>query len=210
VPYTLVVEAQDALAYRSQFPGAQILVIQNDRGLGYSRQQILSHCRQAGHLWHWQIDDDMLHFKAKFGRRVDILTGLRRGEFWLEQAGDMCAILGFRHEAWPPVPLRRNMLTAWCVCVRTDTGIDYESHGMRQDADFCLSHIVRGWTTAVVGELAWVGRIEGQRPDGTADPAYPPRAREAAQRLKRKYPGLVDFVNDGVGEDLRIHWELLS
>lgn len=210
IPYSLVVEPQEAAEYRSRFPAPQPIMVlpENDRGLGYSRQRILEHCRTDKlHRteWHWQIDDDCAGFRGP-GRPARMREALRAVESAVRDSPDRdrIAMAGFRLNVWKPG--RKYNQVAWAMLIRTTTGLDYATDGMRQDADFCLQHLAAGWKTLVVTDYAWRAPYEGENAGGSQDFYLAGKQLEAAKWLKSRWPRYVNFVGDAKGDRLQIDW----
>jgi hypothetical protein len=68
IPFKLVVEPQDAHNYFNAFGGDSILILpENNQGVSYVRNWIKDYSKEVKEEYHWQIDDDIRHFK----RRID-------------------------------------------------------------------------------------------------------------------------------------------
>jgi hypothetical protein len=90
VPYHLVVEAQEVEAYADHFPAERLLVLDpafqeaydtcddlgasKSRGPGAARNFAWEHSLQAGHAWHWVMDDN-IRFFGRLHRNQRIVVG---------------------------------------------------------------------------------------------------------------------------------------
>jgi hypothetical protein len=191
IPFTLVVETQEADLYMTEFPKAKIGVLhESNRGIGYARQQILDLCRGDKFKKYWQIDDDLIGFEFGKGKPCSAREAIDRLETLTERDSNT-AISGYR---WPEWGKRGRFEVNTCiyqaVLTRTDTGINYDTEGMRQDTDFILQHIVRGWSVIRYNEVAVRFPEMGFTPGGggLSDDYRNGRFEQAAAWLHAKWP----------------------
>ena len=60
IPFYVVVEPQDAAAYKENYSPDKILVMdKNDQGIAYARNFCKDHSKSKGDAFHWQIDDNI-------------------------------------------------------------------------------------------------------------------------------------------------------
>lgn len=70
IPFKLVVEPQDAHNYFNAFGGERILILpDNNKGVSFVRNWIKDYSRGQGDEYHWQIDDDIRHFKRRINNK---------------------------------------------------------------------------------------------------------------------------------------------
>jgi len=65
VPFLVVVEPQDYKDYKLLYGDAVIVLPKDNQGLAYSRSWIKTHSKQAGDIFHWQLDDDIKRFMIR-------------------------------------------------------------------------------------------------------------------------------------------------
>jgi hypothetical protein len=70
LPFTVVVEPQDAPVYRRAGVPNIVVLDKDNEGLCYSRNFILDHAKFSGHKWFWMIDDDITSMGLVVNRRV--------------------------------------------------------------------------------------------------------------------------------------------
>lgn len=215
--YTIFVEPQDEYAYRGAFGRASFVVLpDNDRGLGYSRQRLLEHARSKGWAWYWHLDDDIAAFHSVENGRIKDCSPIQALEYAEDLAGTIqgLAMLGldFRQFAWSArgdFSLNRSVWVA--TLVNTATGLDYDATiPAKSDVDFLVKHLVAGWDSALIHRYAIGTPIMGKSKVGGMVKAYAEGKGEVAARLlSDRYPSVIETKpsRDGRGLNIKINWK---
>jgi len=101
-----------------------------NRGIGYSRWNIMNEMRRRGEPWFWMIDDDVKRLGIVKNRHIHDLTwrdGFSACESY-RALSPKIAEIGLMHRtyAWAAKePYKLNRCPAEVVLVRTDTGVNY-------------------------------------------------------------------------------------
>ena len=154
IDFEVCVEAQEALEYK----GVHERVLVNTAGprtIVGARQTVLNVCRERGIKWFWQFDDTIMSIYRKLpglkkSRKCDTREALLSMQ---EHAQGKVALVSpdFKHLAWAQEEASsRNTRCMVITGTRTDTGCDYDlGLQMKEDLDFCLSHLSTGWETVL-------------------------------------------------------------
>jgi len=200
VPFSLVVEPQEAEAYRAAFPTAALLLLdRNNGGLLYARNWIKAHATATGAARHWQLDDNMRIFYRRWkGRRLPCKAGiaLRVCEDFVDRYQNI-ALAGLAYKMFvadlksvPPYWLNVHIYSCSLV-------LNSLPYGWRQryndDTDFCLRVLTDGWCTVLVNAFM-VDKITTMQVAGgnTADLYQGDGRLRMARSLERIWPGLVE------------------
>lgn len=155
VPYSIVVEPQEAERYKAVIDPAKVLVLPfSDQGSIPTRNWIWDHARQSGAEWHWCVDDNIAWF-ARFNRNARIPVGsgtiFRAAEDFVNryenvgQAGFQYWMFAVRRVGNMP-PFYLNTRCYSCILLRND--IDYQWRGtFNEDTDLSLQLLSDGWCT---------------------------------------------------------------
>jgi hypothetical protein len=218
VPFTLVVEPQEAESYRALWPDSRVLVLpENNRGVTYVRQFILDHARQHGIVRYWQIDDNIPQWFVKLQGQMQIVPPnyvLREMEKDAEREPRL-ALLATDYQQFAALASKdatQNTRTYCCVLTRSDTGIDYRPEvEMKEDVDFCMQHVARGWQTRLFHKFAMAKPPMGKtKSGGLVDKYKLGKDSEAARRLCRLWPEVATLIQKGERWDAKINWAALS
>lgn len=215
---TLVVEPQDEAAYAERWPTLPLLVLpENDRGIVYVRQYILEHARSLGQPWYWQIDDNIARFAQQSGKRGTT-----------KAAGDALMVceelvakvprlalcgLGLRQHVWAePRPFVVNRGTICCVLTNTATGAGYRGGtDSKEDYDFLLQHLTRGWHSVVVNTWTIDKPGRGYAKAGGLVPFYAAkRDWQAAQYMVDLWPEYCSLQQKRGRVDVKINWAAID
>jgi len=75
LPYHVVVEPHERIAYASRFGAARVLTLpQSNCGIAYSRNFIREDAERWGKDYHWQIDDDIFAFLLRRDRKRVVVS----------------------------------------------------------------------------------------------------------------------------------------
>jgi hypothetical protein len=200
VPFKLVVEEPEAEAYAKHF-GSDCLLILPWRNLGLysSRNWIKEHSIAAGHVRHWQIDDNILYFGRRFHNyRLRCRPGvaLRCTEVFVDRYENV-AIAGLNYEMFLPPsnrvpPFLLNVHVYSITLVLNATPFRWRLL-YNDDTDMCLQVLTAGWCTVAMN-IFHAKKIRTMRMrGGNTDDLYQGDGRlKMARSLERMWPGLVE------------------
>jgi len=202
VPFELVVEPQEADAYKAVFPARPILVLPfAGQGLAAARNWIKEHATRAGAARHWQIDDNTYGFYRVYrGVRIPCAAGLalRVVEDFADRYENV-AIAGLNYDmfyvpnkrAIPPFYLNHHVYS--CTLVLNSLPYKWRTF-YNDDADMCLQVLAGGWCTLLVNAFL-VKKKRTMEIEGGNTPAYAGDGRlKMARSLERLWPGVVSTV----------------
>lgn len=216
-PCAIVVEPQEADAYRGHHRGERFLTLPvNDQGLPYARQWVKEHATAAGHEWFWMLDDDIAgYYRVERGRCVPAAAGVA-----LEAAQAYAlrypyvgqAALEYQQYAWST--RATHTLNGYCdVAVAINTkltaGIAFRPEtDLKVDRDFTLQVLAAGLWTVRACTVAFGAPKNGSNPGGLA-PTYAQQGREAkaVEVLCRLWPDICTPQVKADGRvDAKIQW----
>jgi len=169
VPYRIVVEAQEADAYRAVIEPANVLVLDpayqreyetcddlgesKGKGPGPARNFVWDHALAAGHPWHWVMDDNIDGF-YRYNRNAKILVSngsiFRAMEDFVlrytnvAMAGPNYEMFIQRRAKHPPFVLNTRIYS--CNLIRGDTPFRWRGR-YNEDTDLSLRMLKAGWCT---------------------------------------------------------------
>lgn len=169
VPFTIVVEEQEAEHYAAVIDRSRILVLdpafQRDyetcddvgdaksKGPGPARNFVWQHSLAAGHSWHWVLDDNIAHF-YRLNRNTKVLCGdgtpFRVIEDFVLRYTNI-AMAGMNYESFAP---RKKAMPAFvlntriysCNLIRNDLQLRWRAR-YNEDTDLSLRMLKAGWCT---------------------------------------------------------------
>lgn len=202
VPFWLVVEPQEADEYIKRFGEHRVLVLPfSNLGQGSipARNWIKEHATAAGHLRHWQLDDN-IKFIRRFWRekRIPCHSGvaLRVTEDFSDRYENV-AIAGLNYSFFavpgghmPPFHLNCRVYS--CTLVLNSLPFGWRGR-YNEDTDLCLQALGQGWCTVLMNifltEKMWTMKLKG----GNTDQLYKGDGRlKMARALERMWPGVVE------------------
>lgn len=204
VPFTLVVEPQDAQSYGERFPGVGIHVLtENDRGIAFARSSTKDRSMGRGEEWHWQIDDDIKSFR----RRVDGKNLRDEASNVLSEAEDYVSyhtnigLAGLCHItfAWTQrTPLNINRQCATVVLVKANK-LRWRD-GVIEDTDYSMQVLTGGLCTVQFNRLIHEPSPIMSMGGGNTDSQYRGnRWTEMAEGLQRAWPGAFTLRTNKAG-----------
>ena len=216
--YALVVEPQDEAAYRQVLPSARYIVLpENDRGLSYARQQVLTLARDARLSHFWLLDDNVRGFyRIEHGKCLPCGPEEAFGYAeWLATNIPRAALVGLQYQqfAWnAKVAYQLNRYAYCCVLVDAETGIDYRPEfQFKSDVAFCLDHLTNGWRTVLVNKFAMNKPVMGANSHGGQSEGYKlHRDEEAARLLCKTFPRYATIIQKTARIDARVDWGAFS
>lgn len=200
VPFHIVVEPQEADAYKGKFGEDRVLVLpENDQGLHYARNWIKAHATEAGYKRHWQIDDNCKMMRRMWkGKRIRCNAGVALAV--IEDLADRyknVAIIGPNYTMFAMRPMGgilphflTNCHVYSCSLILNEIPFKWRSR-YNDDTDLCLQVLSGGYCTI----LCNVFLIDKQRTmlqAGGNTPIYQCDGRlYMAQDLARRWPRIV-------------------
>ena len=221
VPFSFLVEPQEAEAYTSRWPGApQVVLADRDRGIGYARQFLLDHCRRLAVPRYWQLDDNINDFghHSAYGHsnRREVPAAEALGA--MEQAADevpggpwYLVAPEYRRWAWTyGDPYTKDAQVYCCTLTRTDSGINYRPEfDTKEDVEFALQHSLARKRTLRCNHWSMGKAPMGSQKGGLHEKYRAGVHVEAAKRLAAAYPDWVQLKEkrQGVeGVDAKVLW----
>lgn len=233
VPWVVLVEPQDAEAYRRVLPKGKVHVLpKNDQGLMYARQYALDMSAARGFSWFWMVDDDILHWL----RCIDDRSIPQHGDAgWqvILDAQRLIATLDTRFEAskhpvglaaleyrqlvWnngkKPIILNGYADVAVALHARrlAEYGVAYDqSFRLKGDRDFTLATMAAGLQVVRTGQLGFSTPPNSCPPGGLQKVYLTPGVEEASSKqlaAKWNQPWAVYHPKKDGRPDVRIDWK---
>jgi len=198
VPFKLVVEPQEEDAYKGKYGNEYILVLPfRDRGSVIpARNWIKDHATEAGHLRHWQLDDNIYKF-YRFWKdkrvRCDADIALRTAEDFTDRYENI-AISGLNYSMFmaaskPPFNLNCHVYS----CTLMLNAIPNRFRGIyNEDTDMCLQVLADGWCTVLINAFTADKEVSMQARGGNTKELYHGDGRtKMARALERRWKGVV-------------------
>ena len=202
VPFKIVVEPQERDAYAKEFGDHNVLVLPfSDLGQGSipARNWIKEHATAAGHLRHWQLDDNLRHFARVYKGlrlRCDAGPAMRVAEDFVDRYENV-AVAGLNymmfyteHDEMAPFFLNNRVYS----CTLVLNSLPYKWRGRyNEDTDYCLQVLSGGWCTVLINAFL-VQKIGTMLMKGGNTAAlYQGDGRlKMARSLERLWPGVVE------------------
>ena len=220
IDFDLFVETQDYSAYDREFghrPGVHINILREDnRGLAYARQSILSYARTRKVGWFWMLDDDIDGFYlAEHGKtgKTDARAALEGAQrIFAEMPGVAQAGLEYQQFAWSAN--RAFVLNSYCdvaVCLHSERVglVNFRPEtDLKCDRDFTLQILAQGYRVVKVQRYAFSAPKNGSNQGGLKQ-AYDESGRELASSLAmvELWPGVCEYREKPDGRpDVKINW----
>jgi len=194
VPFTLVVEPQEAEAYGAIH--GQLLVLPfRDRGLTATRNFIKEHSIARGAGRHWQLDDNIRAirgYEEGTGRLVPWNSGdaLAKVEQLVDRYENV-GIAGLRHQAFQQreeafIPNRQAV-----SCVLVDNSLPFHWRGFaHHDTDYSLQVLASGRCTILVNAFL-IDKAQSSTMKGGLTAAYSGDGRlKKTHEIQKRWPGL--------------------
>lgn len=218
--FELFVEPQDQKAYAKEYAGRPTVVInilkENNRGLAYARQSIISYARTWKIGWFWMLDDDIDGFYlAQHGKagKTDARAALEGAQrIFAEMPGVAQAGLEYQQFAWSAN--RAFVVNSYCdvaVCLHSDRVglVNFRPEtDLKCDRDFTLQILAQGYRVVKVQRYAFSAPKNGSNAGGLKE-AYDESGRELASSLAMVdlWPGVCEFRQKPDGRpDVKINW----
>jgi hypothetical protein len=198
-PYMLVVEPQEHVAYAKTFGHERVLTLpfSNRKTSTPARNWIKEHATRAGHVRHWQLDDNIrVGYRLWKSTRVRCRMGI--GLAVCEDFADRyenVAVAGLTYRTFcipttPMPPFYLNVHVYSCSLV-----LNALPHRWRpkynEDTDFCLQVLADGWCTVLINAFC-IDKVATMTMRGGNGAIYQGDGRlQMARSLERSWPGVV-------------------
>lgn len=203
VDFRLVVEPQDRQVYADRFGDDKLIVLPWDNppgtpdGLIKARNFIKEHSIAAGHVRHWQLDDNIIEIRRWYkGRRIPCDAGpaLRATEDFVDRYENV-AVAGLNYQMFcitptaPPFYLNVHVYS--CTLVLNSIPNRWRLN-YNDDTDLCLQVLADGWCTVLMN-VFMANKIRTMKvKGGNTDALYQGDGRlRMARTLERKWPEVV-------------------
>jgi hypothetical protein len=200
VPFFLVVEPQEFEAYAERFGREHVLRLPfRDTGsVIAARNWIKDHATAAGHLRHWQLDDNIRGaYRVWNGKRrhCRLGVGLRVCEDFTDRYENI-AISGLNYdmfvipEAGTIPPFVANCHVYSCSLILNSRPTRWRGH-LNEDTDYCLQVLADGWCTVLINAFC-VKKQQTMVAKGGNTPSYQGDGRlRMARSLVQNWPHVV-------------------
>lgn len=199
VPFYLVVEEQERDHYAAAFGVERILILPfSNQGLIYARNWIKEHATAAGHLRHWQLDDNIMWVSRRHkNKRIKCDSGVAFAvvEDFIDRYENV-AIAGMNYEMFVPdreklPPFHLNCHIYSCSLVLNSLPYKWRSR-YNDDTDICLQVLAGGWCTVLINAFMVWKKWTMHTPGGNTTDLYQGDGRlKMARSLERLWPGVV-------------------
>lgn len=152
VPYKFIVEPQDYKAYAENHGEEKLVQLdKNNGGIDYARNFAKEYSKSQNEKWHWQMDDDIRHFKIRINDKNEKMPA-RHNLAIVENTTklfDNIAIAGMASSAFAfskKVPVKVNHLAYSCVLVNNKVDLKWDIGGC-EDWHYTLCALEKKWCT---------------------------------------------------------------
>lgn len=201
VPFYLVVEPQEHDVYTERYGAERVLVLpfSNPGSVIPARNWIKEHATAAGHLRHWQLDDNIKWIDRRWRARrlrCDSATAFRVVEDFTDRYENI-ALAGMNYTMFAPDGQTLKPFQVNCHVYSATLILNALPQKWRgrynEDTDYCLQVLSAGWCTVLVNAFL-VKKIKTMLVKGgnSADLYQGDGRLRMAQALERKWPGVVE------------------
>ncbi len=203
VPFRLVVEPQEAEAYRARFGNVVTVLPFSNLGLGGipARNWCWEHAKESGAARHWILDDNIRQVRRMYkGTRIACESGPAFAcvEDWVDRYENL-AIAGLNYTFFahtggsfklPPFYLNCHVYS----CLLIDNALTQRWRGRyNEDTDLCLQVIAAGLCTALINAFLIDKQATMTMKGGNAAELYKGDGRlRMARSLERQWPYVVE------------------
>ncbi len=211
IPFSLVIEPQQAEEYKEHVPYAPQLILPfSNLGQGSipARNWCWEHALQAGHKRHWILDDNIDGFyRLLNNKKINVLETKENPFIDVERFVDRytnIALAGLQYDYFAPrkvkhKPVTFNTRIYSCILILNEVPIRWRGR-YNEDTDLSLRVLKEGWTTALF-YLYLAKKISTMTMrGGNTDELYLQNEKfdgrlEMAKSLQRQHPDVVKIVH---------------
>lgn len=199
IPFSFVVEPDEADHYRAAYPHAEVLVLpESNQGISYSRNWIKDYSHKQGDGRHWQADDDIKAVKQWVkGKRVpcDTAAVLQQLADWTDRYTNI-AVAGLMHVAFGfriPAPFSMNQAVYSLVLLDNSTPYKWRDDTI-EDVDYALQALAAGDCTVLWHLFQIEVAPSPTGPEVGGNEWDNERRLGKAKSLQRHWPGMIRIV----------------
>jgi hypothetical protein len=236
VPFTLVVEPQEAAHYAARFGAARLLILPwsgddaarqrfcqerqiENGGLIAVRNYIKEHSIAGGHARHWQLDDNIMSIMRRYKAmrlHCDAGPALAAVEDFTDRYTNI-AIAGMNYKSfipenkpWPPFYLNCRVYS----CSLIDNAMPQRWRiAYNDDTDLCLQVLAAGMCTVLTNAFL-INKIATMKVKGgnTSDLYQGDGRLKMSRSLERLWPGIITTIRrwDRPQHKVRSSWRLFD
>lgn len=216
---TVVIEKQDVKIYAEAGINNVLVLEESNRGIAYSRQQILEYCRSKSHEWFWMIDDDITGFYIWNGQKLvqeNAISVLGQALAETQKMKNIAvAGMDFRQFAWSHKgkSIFNTQICAVTLINTKRTELINYSDQMMEDRDFCIQAILSGYRTVRFTKFAFNTPPMGKEGGGCQTIGNRQKLmKQAVKNLMAKYGRdcIKPYKKKNGWYDCRINWKKIS
>jgi len=218
----LVVEPQEFILYKKNYPEQQYLILsEDDKGLAYARNFIKKYSESQRMPNYWVLDDDISYFYKREGtklNRIKFDEALINSQEYFVCNEVACGSLEYRQYAWGSK--KRGIYNSFCDCVvfidnNLTSGIYYnEKLKLKIDRDYCIKVIRSGNKTCRDTINAFSVPPNGSNKGGLKEIAYDKKNVElkACEMMVEIWGDDIcrHIVKPDGRNDLKINWKNIN
>jgi len=220
VPFTIVLEPQEANKYISAYGDLDILLLpQSDQGISYARNHIKEHTENLGIKKYWMFDDDLtaLYFREDARMVKGDISVLCKAESQFSQHGAAIGALDYQQIAWSatnPISINTYCEVAVFVDNSKTRGLRYrqEVNG-KEDRDFVMQIIKNGGKSVRTTLYAFGAPAIGSNSGGLKDIFYDLGKEDLCCDAMVKMWGediCQKYKKENGRVDVKIHWSRIT
>lgn len=199
VPFKLVVEPQDEKNYLNHFDRNNILVMHDDnQGVSYVRNWIKKYSTLAGEEYHWQIDDDIRHFKRRINNKnvnsnpLDILIEAENEVTKYSNIGAAgLSSFVFAWAAKEDIKINKQVYTV--MLLNNFVPVEFTKDTI-EDLDYSLRVLYAGWCTLFFTRIMFEALPTMSQKGGNTDMHFADNGRyKLYLQIMKDFPGWFEF-----------------
>jgi len=217
VSFSIVIEKDDYDSYRDYFDADRLLTVpqryhddyetyddlgdKKPNGPGPARNFAWDHAEDAGHDFHWVMDDNISYFlyyvdnhevKAGDGTVLRAMEDFVRQYKNISMAGPRYEMFNIKREKRPPITANTRIYS--CNLIRNDTGYEWKGR-YNEDTDLSLRMLKDGWCTVLFGLLLQKKRTTQTYSGGNTENFYSSEGTyNKSKMLKEQHPDVTTLT----------------
>lgn len=209
VHFYLVVEKEDLQDYLDCNPqikkDSYLVLPESDKGIAYVRNFCKKHAQDAGHDYHWQIDDNIRRFKIRIAGKNVIKAPqvvLMEAEEYVQEYSNI-GLAGLKHAAFAFAArddMSFNQQIYTCMLINNHSDIKWRDNCV-EDTDYSMQILTAGYTTVLFNRLIMDKATTGKMKGGNTEISYGGDGRKKrSEGLQKNWPNIFKTKIDGNGE----------